>query len=460
MNGFRRGFTLIDPESLSRRSELRLTVRDHLRGDKNVERSAGKSGFTLIELLVVIAIVAVLAVVVVLVLNPASLLQQSRDSNRLSDISSLQSAINLYLADAALSGTVSVGSSSVVYVSIPDGTATSSAGDQCQGLALPLLPAAYSYHCAASSTVRLIGGTGWLPINFSSMSNGAPLSQLPQDPMNASSSRLYYTYATNGSQYEVTAAMESAKYKLGGSGDVITGDGGTLSTVFEKGSKLGLEPLDYGDKNLIGYWTLDEGTGTVAYDYAGTNATSSWNGTATGTSGYYSAGYVGPWGGTFDAATTYMANTGATTTFNLTNGITMIAWVKTTVASGTDQKIISKRPSYVLTVFTNNVPETEVFMASTSYDTRSAPSGTALAVGKWYQVAGTYDGATLKTYVNGALDRQISVTGNVDNVSYPVNLGKTADGVANYWGGQIDDARVYSRALTPAEISAMYIGGK
>jgi prepilin-type N-terminal cleavage/methylation domain-containing protein len=56
-------------------------------------------GFTLIELLVVLAIIAVLAVVVVLVLNPAELLRQSRDSQRLSDMSTLDDAINFYAAN-------------------------------------------------------------------------------------------------------------------------------------------------------------------------------------------------------------------------------------------------------------------------------------------------------------------------------------------------------------------------
>ena len=49
-------------------------------------RKSSRSAFTLIELLVVIAILAILAVVVVLVLNPAELLKQSRDANRLSDM--------------------------------------------------------------------------------------------------------------------------------------------------------------------------------------------------------------------------------------------------------------------------------------------------------------------------------------------------------------------------------------
>jgi prepilin-type N-terminal cleavage/methylation domain-containing protein len=45
-----------------------------------------RSGFTLIELLIVIAIIAILSVVVVLALNPAEMLRESRDNNRVSDM--------------------------------------------------------------------------------------------------------------------------------------------------------------------------------------------------------------------------------------------------------------------------------------------------------------------------------------------------------------------------------------
>lgn len=55
-----------------------------------------QSAFTLIELLVVIAIIAILAVVVVLALNPAQLLAQSRDVNRVSDMATLNTALGLY----------------------------------------------------------------------------------------------------------------------------------------------------------------------------------------------------------------------------------------------------------------------------------------------------------------------------------------------------------------------------
>lgn len=230
-----------------------------------------RKGFTLIELLVVIAIIAILAVVVILTLNPAALLQQSRDGNRVSDMTTLNSAINLYNTDQSGSPSFSLGFSNVVYVSLPDPNATTTAGTNCASLGLPTLPSTYTYHCAGPNYYRNVNGTGWIPVNLSNISLGSPLGALPVDPTNSSSSHLYYTYTTNGSQFETTAAMESAKYQVGGSNDVISGDGGPLASVYEKGSQLGLEPLDYGDNTLVGWWPLNEGTGTVAYDDSGNN---------------------------------------------------------------------------------------------------------------------------------------------------------------------------------------------
>src|ERR1700722_17041719 len=125
--------------------------------DWQTEKS--KEAFTLIELLIVIAIIAILSVVVILVLNPASLPQQSRDANRLSDMETLNTALGVYSEDVGNS----FGSASTTYIGIADPTATSTAGDQCQGLGLPSLPTGLSYHCPASSTLRNTNGPGWLP---------------------------------------------------------------------------------------------------------------------------------------------------------------------------------------------------------------------------------------------------------------------------------------------------------
>ena len=100
-----------------------------------------RSAFTLIELLVVIAIIAILSIVVVLTLNPAESLRQTRDSNRLSDLSVLSSAIAQYQTDQSIiSSSGAMGTSSVIYVSLPDTNASTSIGSNCSSLNLPTLP--------------------------------------------------------------------------------------------------------------------------------------------------------------------------------------------------------------------------------------------------------------------------------------------------------------------------------
>ena len=115
-------------------------------GKQITRRLSSRSSFTLIELLIVIAILVILAVVVILTLNPSELMAQGRDSTRLSDMASLNSAINIYLTDSG--GTGSLGTSSILYISVPDSSST------CGDLGLPALPSGWSYNCVSSTSSR------------------------------------------------------------------------------------------------------------------------------------------------------------------------------------------------------------------------------------------------------------------------------------------------------------------
>jgi prepilin-type N-terminal cleavage/methylation domain-containing protein len=414
-------------------------------------------GFTLIELLVVIAIVAFLSIVVVLVLNPAQLLQQSRDSNRIFDMATMNSATGVYLAQ----GGVSLGTPNVVYVSIPDPVATSSAGDQCQGLSLLSLPAGYTYQCAASSTFRRNNGTGWAPINFASLAI-PPLGSLPIDPINTSSSRDYYTYTTNGSQYEVTAAMESQKYQIAGSNDVIGPDGGILVSVYEKGTKLGLEPLDYGDSSLVGYWALNEGTGTVAYDGSGNNATGSWGGTQIGTNGYYTTNAkVGPYAGDFDGSTDYVLTSSAIP--NMT-ALTKTFWYYFAGGIFSSYSTIVDIGPTPAGIYAQGWAGSNGFAfgaavtsGGNSWSGVSNEFDYILPSTGWYFVAQVVTPSLMSIYVNGSL---------VGSLSGLYDLTKTQQRLAvcgflrSNSHGVVDDVRVYNRALSAAQISAVYASGK
>ena len=90
-----------------------------------------KKSFTLIELLIVIAILALLMSIIIITINPAELLKQARDSKRVSGLKSLNNALNIFQATKP---TTSIGTANIVYISVPDSSAT------CANLGLPTLP--------------------------------------------------------------------------------------------------------------------------------------------------------------------------------------------------------------------------------------------------------------------------------------------------------------------------------
>lgn len=202
-----------------------------------------RSGFTLIELLVVIAIIAILAVVVVLTLNPAELLRQSRDSNRISDLATMKNALGIYVEDQSGVASFSLGSSTTCYNSTPGG-ATTTYVPNASGTWTSTTTCS-TWFSSATSTVsaatgRSISNAGWLPVNFSAISAGSPISVLPIDPVNTdgttstkTAGALFYGYATNGSVYKLSAFMESTKYSTGGLSDAETNDGGNNNYVYE-----------------------------------------------------------------------------------------------------------------------------------------------------------------------------------------------------------------------------------
>lgn len=435
------------------------------RSSKEAEEGISqRRAFTLIELLIVIAIIAILSIVVVLSLNPAEMLRQSRDQNRLSDMDTLTHALNLYQADQAIISTAgSLGTINTVYVSLPDPNATTSAGSTCSSLNLPFLPTGYTYHCAGPTYYRTTNGQGWIPINFSSISTGSPLGQLPIDPTNSSSSRLYYTYTTSGSQYEVTTPLESAKYKLGGTSDQIANDGGTLASVYEKGSRLGLEPLDYGDPSLVGLWTFDEGTGTTAFDYSGGNATGSFSSPAP----TWTIGQIGSGALSFNGASKEYINVASSSQLDVSSAAySIVLWAKfmSTPTSGLtmlyEKGDLPLNHGYGLSLHGTKLDLTKFGVNDQSYTWIPL-------LGTWYNIVAiqNYSGSTPTNvifFVNGSFLGSVS-----DSLAYNSSVGYseyiasacTYSACVNT-DATIDDVRVYNRALSAAEISALYAGGK
>ena len=78
-----------------------------------------------------------------------------------------------------------------------------------------------------------------------------------------------------------------------------------------------------------------------------------------------------------------------------------------------------------------------------------------LQVGKWYHIAGTYDGSTVKYYLNGCLVASAAFSGELYQNDFLTGIGNTSDpNLQEQVYGKIDEVRIWNVARTEAEISA------
>ena len=83
-------------------------------------------------------------------------------------------------------------------------------------------------------------------------------------------------------------------------------------------------------------------------------------------------------------------------------------------------------------------------------------SNASLVVGKWVHVAASRLGSTTRLYIDGFLDNSGSPGTTIN--SNGLFIGGNSSG--QYGAGQLDDIRIYNRALTPQEINQLYVGGR
>ncbi|HCI05252.1 TPA: hypothetical protein DEX28_00720 [Patescibacteria group bacterium] len=241
------------------------------KGEGLVRATTAQKGFTLLELLIVITVLAILSVVLIFVLNPTEILAKSRDTQRISDLSTLKTAIAIYMS--TVSGPQLDGTSGTVNDKCDGGTAaneelwlsintTAGGGESVTDATPPTgwTQAATSWEQNASTTgATLVDGTGWIPVNLGAITGGSPISNLPLDPTNDLSTTtgsdtstaavlnngaLMYRYACKKTpaSFEIDSRLESGSYGVGGSDDRSAKDGGNNSNLFEMGTGLTILP--------------------------------------------------------------------------------------------------------------------------------------------------------------------------------------------------------------------------
>ena len=203
---------------------------------------------------------------------------------------------------------------------------------------------------------------------------------------------------------------------------------------------------------LVTAYSFSEGAGTTTVDASGNGLNGTLQSATWTTSGRHGNALV------FNGTTSFV-DLGTMSAFPLTSSATWSAWVYPTGNPADDGQIIAKSDDSTGWQL-KTTPDTgrRTFGVAVSNGTSNVQrySATQVSLNTWYNVAAVYNAAnrTLDIYVNGVLDNG-NLIGNVpasqnNPGSINANIGRRQGGF--YFIGTIDDVRVYSRALSPAEI--------
>lgn len=199
-----------------------------------------KKGFTLLELLIVIGILAILATAAVLVLNPAELLRQARDSTRVSDMATIHSALGLYVTNVSPIDLDDAGSGMACGIQTDIAREWSSSYSEAvdaEEFATTTNQTAINNQNRGTTSIN---GTGWISVDFTDISGGSPIANLPRDPTNDTTYQ--YQYECTADTWELNTNLESTKFGTGtGNDNKERNDGGTDLFRYEIGTEPGLD---------------------------------------------------------------------------------------------------------------------------------------------------------------------------------------------------------------------------
>jgi len=215
---------------------------------------------------------------------------------------------------------------------------------------------------------------------------------------------------------------------------------------------------------LVGYWKLDDGSGTKATDSSGNGNT----GTTQHSPTWTTSGKVN--GALTLNGTNQYVNVADAASLDIAGSWTVVTWVNPSAlpSSGNISLLASKEASvgtnYDLVIdnghFNAGLGWAVDFNSSGCCDDHFAKYVTSISTGTWYHVVGVYDsvGQTVTVYLNGISVASSSVAGSPPESSAGNNLaiGAIGSGSGFFTAGTIDEVRIYNRALSASDVLMLY----
>ncbi len=197
---------------------------------------------------------------------------------------------------------------------------------------------------------------------------------------------------------------------------------------------------------LVGYWPFDDGSGTAAADASGSGDNGSllpssnppswatgWNGTALSFGG------------------SQLVSVPASSQFDFSNDFSVSLWVKASSPVGT---VIGRSLNNLSTLWRIDGGNFEYYPSAGNVwrPIRRRLSQTAHGI----SITVTLSSTTLTFYLDGNAGTPVTVSGVPALSGIPISIGAARNDGLDGFTGTVDDVRVYSRALSAAEVQSLY----
>ncbi|MBN2137349.1 MAG: hypothetical protein JW720_06060 [Sedimentisphaerales bacterium] len=206
-------------------------------------------------------------------------------------------------------------------------------------------------------------------------------------------------------------------------------------------------------EGLIAYWPMEEGSGNIVSDASGNGNHGTFS---SPTSPVWDSG---KWGGGLMFGGGAYVDCGNASIFDVNEEVSAAAWVNITSVPTDWTAILSKGNDAwrLSTVYSTTAMH---FGVTGIPDHWSINGETELTPGEWYYVMGTYDGGSIRIFVDGIEDANaVAYSGGVAANSDNVWIGGNSDKPGREFDGLIDEAAVWDRALRIENIDWLFNDG-